>query len=272
MPETENKMSKADGFAFLKRLRDEYTEFYGKVSQAFCSDEVIRECMQMRGYTSDEMFTTLKQVGLTKVNQLSDIELFAPLSSYKTASSWGLLDKNGNFLLAGRYVVPIRDMCGRVTALVGWLPDTRKYVTTPTFGFSKDAQFFNIEQYAEQWNGESVFLAEGIFDTLSLRSLGLFAVGNMGLRLSPVKREILTRFGHVFALPDKDKAGRGVLPYRSTGSLKNKWKLDYNVTFVDIAIEGIKDPDDLIKTYDCKTDLIALDRNKFTDRIKETNE
>lgn len=274
------KLSVADGLAKLRLLREEYTAFYEQIASMYCTDEVVKELMQMRGYNTQEMYDTLKQVGITRVSHLSDLDLCSPLSRYKTAQDWGLLDRNGNYLLADRYVVPIRDIMGKITALVGWFPDDRKYVTTPTFGFSKDAQFFNMDWYSVHLNKletdkeykDNVYLVEGIFDTLSIRSLGLFAVGNMGLGLSPVKREILKRFGHIYAIPDADKAGRGVLPFKSSGSSKYKWKLDYNTTFVEISIEGIKDPDDLIKNYDCKADLLNLNPDTYIDKIRETKE
>ena len=276
--ENARKLSKADGLAELKTLRTEYTRFYEEVAKVYSTDSVVTELMQARQYDSPDMFNILREVGVTKVSYLSELELVHKLSEYKTSQKWGLVDRNGNYLLADRYVVPIRDISGEITALVGWFPDDRKYVTTPTFGFSKDAQFFNIETYKkhlerlnnkEEGYRDCVYLVEGIFDALSVRSLGLFALGNMGLGLSPIKREILKRFGHVYAIPDADKAGRGVLPFKSSGSRKNKWNIDYNATFVEVSIDGVKDTDDLIKNYDCKEDLTNLSTN-FIEKIKET--
>lgn len=245
------KLSKTEALTKVKQLRREFTAFYDAL-RVFSTKEVVDELMAFRGYTSPDMYQTLLEIGVTKISSLGEIELVAPLSSYKTSSNWGLLDKNGRYLLTGRYVVPIRDISGDVTALVGWFPDDRKYVTTPTFGFSKDAQFFNIEQYSAA--SGYTFLVEGIFDTISLRSLGYTALGNMGLGLSPIKREILKRFGHVCAIPDGDKAGQSVLPYKSERNAY-KWGIEQNVTFIELDVPDVKDVDDLIKLYDCKEDL-----------------
>ena len=263
------KLSKSEGLTLLKKVRTEFTSFYNQIANAFCTDDIVKELMAFRGYSSDEMFNTLKEVGVTRVFDMSELELIQPLHAYETSKYWGLFDKSGRYLLSGRYVVPIRDISGNVTALVGYYPDDRKYVTTPTFGFARDAQFFNIEQYAKFANepNAKVYLVEGIFDTLSLRSLGLFALGNMGLGLSPIKREILKRFGHVYAIPDNDKAGRGVLPFTSAGRFK--WNIDNNVTFVQIGIEGVKDTDDLVKMFDCKEDLLNL-TDSYIAKVKET--
>jgi len=264
------KLTQAEGIELLKNVRNEFSSFIEQISSAYCVDSTIQELMQMRRYSSQEMYNTLKEVGVFKTNDLSSLELIAPLSKYNTSGRWGLVSVNGQYLLAGRYVIPIRDIKGKVTALVGWYPDERKYVTTPTFGFARDAQFFNIECYSQNVNAD-VYLVEGIFDTLALRSLDLFALGNMGLGLSPVKREILKRFNHVFAIPDADKPGRSVLPFHSKDvKSKFKWNIDSNVTFVEIAIEGIKDTDDLIKYYDCKKDLTDLNDLSYVTKIKET--
>lgn len=246
----DGKMSKADGLALATKVRRELTDFWDKLSNLYSTDEVVCELMLRRKYCSDRMYDLLKnEVRLCKFDLLSDILVQIPLSQYETCQYWGLITENGKSLLSGRYIVPIRDINNMVTALVGWFPDERKYITTPTFGFSRDAQFFNIETYSQFADAGRVYLVEGIFDTLSLRSIGLFALGNMGLPLSPIKVEILKRFGHVYAMPDGDKAGRGVLPFMQ-GS-KFKWSLHDNVSFLCLKMDGVKDPDDLVTKYDC---------------------
>lgn len=244
-------MSKADGLALVKQVRRELTDFWDKVSSLYSTDDVIMELMTRRKYTDERMFNTLKEVKLAYFENLSDVTCLFPLSQYKTSSIWGLQSAKGISYLSGRYIVPIRDINNQITALVGWYPDERKYITTPTFGFSRDAQFFNIETYRTLANSvDRVYLVEGIFDTLSLRSLGLFALGNMGLALSPVKIEILKRFGHVYAIPDGDKAGRGVLPFGGSDS-KFKWNIRNDVSFLKLGLQDVKDPDDFVKVYDC---------------------
>lgn len=265
------KLSKVDGLKHLIKLREEFTDFYSRIAEVFSTEQTVSELMAQRRYTSDEMREVLKELKPIKNSVLSDMELIAQLSSYSTSSQWGLTTRNGNYLLADRYVLPIRDSRGLVTALVGWLPDERKYVTTPTYGFARDAQFFNIEECRKYLGtSEPVYLVEGIFDTLALRSLGLFSLGNMGLSLSPVKREILTRFGHVYAIPDNDAPGRSVLPYRDmdTPSKNGKWWID-NVTYVELKVDGMKDMDDLVRFFDCKEDLLGLGDN-YIAQIKET--
>lgn len=255
------------------KVRKELTAFYDKISKVYCTDDVILSLMKERGYASQEMYDTLKEVGITYVTYLSDLLLFADASEQQL-EDWGLLDKNGNYLLSSRYVVPIRDIEGYVCALVGWDPmgGSRKYVTTPTVGFNRDTTFFNIDNYADKrYNNDDncVYVVEGIFDTLSLRSLGLRALGNMGLQMSSIKIEILLRWGKVVAIPDNDKAGRSVNPiYNSDTSTKGMWEIKNDHVFVILPL-GVKDVDDFIKEFDCIDDLRGCESAQIIKKITE---
>ena len=266
-------------------VREGLTDIVEKLSSVFSTDEVINEVMAMRRYNysayADEMRKTLKDVGVFKVDSLSSIEFVAGNKGEDFYKLAGLTDKNGNFLLSGRYIIPIRDIVGRVTALTGWYPDVKKYVTTPTYGFSKDGQFFNIECYKDSIEGNyphykdeetgdileskgMVYLVEGIFDTLSLRSLGFPALGNMGLDMSYLKSEILTRFGKVIAIPDNDNAGKGTNPYLNRLSGKDSnlvWDIQ-NEHVIVILPKGVKDSDDFIKGFYCMEDLLLCQKAK----------
>lgn len=256
------------------RVRKELTAFYDEVSKVYSTDDVIYSLMSKRGYTSKEMYNTLKEVGVTYVSYLSDLLLFADASETQL-KEWGLLDKNGNYLLSGRYCVPIRDIEGYICALVGWDENggSRKYVTTPTLGFSRDTTFFNIELYTDKrYNkDDTVYVVEGIFDTLSLRSLGLMSLGNMGLQMSTIKSEILTRWGKVVAIPDNDRAGRTVNPIINTKDwnfAKDIWEIKNDHVFV-ILPDGVKDVDDFVKEFDCIEDLECCKTAKCIKKLKE---
>lgn len=254
------------------RIRKELTLFYEKVCSKLSTDTVIYSLMSLRNYTTVEMYNTLKEVGVTHISYISDMLLFADATETQL-KEWGLLDSHGNYLLSGRYVVPIRDIEGYICALVGWDPagGNRKYVTTPTLGFSRDTTFFNIECATEKkYNSDgTVYLVEGIFDTLSLRSLGLFSLGNMGLELSSIKSEILTRWGKVVAIPDNDKSGKKVNPIINSEEDKSKeWKIHNDNVFI-ILPKGVKDTDDFIRDYDCLEDLLGCKSASIIKRLKE---
>ena len=224
-----------------------------------------------------------KEVGVFRLDYFSEILLVDSDITIDKGKTLGILDSKGDYLLQGRFAIPIRDINHQVTALVGWYPDVKKYITTPTYGFSKDGQFFNIECYEKALTGDYekyvsengeiyeyskgvVYLVEGIFDTLTLRALGLPALGNMGLDMSLVKTEILTRFGKVIAIPDNDKAGRRTNRYVSHLSSKrgtnSAWKIKNDHVIVQLP-RGVKDVDDFIKGYICKEDLLRCQIGKY---------
>lgn len=259
----------------VKQVRKELTDFFNKVCKVYCTDDLILELMAHRKYYNQSMFDTLKEVGMFKVDYLSDLTLPFPDVTNVQLKQWGLIGESGDYILGGRYVVPIRDIAGTVIALVGWHPrgGSRKYVTTPTIGFSRDASFFNLDCYQHaqtNWNG-TVYLVEGIFDTLSLRSLGLPALGNMGLEMSAIKTQILSRFGKVIAIPDNDISGKSVNPITNSFSGKSSkfaWGIENDSVFVTLPL-GIKDVDDFIKEFDCYDDLIACQSSKYMKKLKE---
>ena len=225
------------------------TEWYNAILPVFSSDDIILDCMALRGYTSEEMFTHLKSVGLFRIDSLTSAELVHRLTvkEYEEAG----LTKDGKFLLSGRYCVPIRTVDNRGCAIVGYYPDQRKYVTTPTLGFSKNTSLFGVE-HVEYFDAPYVCLCEGIFDTLSLQAYGFPAIGNQGLDLSVYKAEMLRRYKRIVAIPDGDKAGARANPYKVHMVKKSAvWGIPFdNSVFIDLSVlrnQGIKDIDDYFK-------------------------
>jgi len=281
-----------NSFEKVLKVRQGLTDLVDKLISVFSTDEVISEVMSMRKYTTspyaEAIENTLREVGVFKLDYVSDILIVDPEISQEDLKLFGLVDRNGNYLLSGRYTIPIRDISGNVTALTGWYPDVKKYVTTPTYGFSKDGQFFNMECYSKSFNGDYpkykdeetgevleskglVYLVEGIFDTLSLRALGFPALGNMGLDMSLIKTEILTRFGKVIAIPDNDNAGKGTNKYKNAFSGKGKnvsWLIKNENVVVQLP-KGVKDSDDFIKGYYCLEDLLLCQKAKFKINLNE---
>jgi DNA primase len=259
----------------VKQLRGEFTKFFDKMCRIYGSDDLILELMVHRKYGSQRMFDTLKEIGVFKVDYLSEITLVAPEVTNEQLKQWGLVSEHGDYILGGRYVVAIRDIAGNVMALVGWHPKggSRKYVTTPTLGFSRDTSFFNLDCYEHsltKWNG-TVYLVEGIFDTISLRSLGLPALGNQGLEMSAIKTQILTRFGKVVAIPDNDTSGKSVNPLTNAVSGKSAkfiWSIENDNVFVTLPV-GVKDVDDFVNGFDAYDDLVACQSSRYMKKLKD---
>lgn len=254
----------------VREVRKDLTEFFNKMVSIYGGDDLIMELMLARKYKTRVMEQTLKELGVFKCETIADISLMFPDLTTERLNQFGLLTEQGDYLLSGRYVLPIKDIKGDVIALVGWHPlgGTRKYVTTPTIGFSRDVSFFNLDHAyrlsMEKFDGV-VYLVEGIFDTLSLRAIGLPAIGMQGLEMSPFKSQILSRFKKVIAIPDNDRSGRGVNPYVNRVSGKQTkfiWNIPTDSLFVMLP-RGIKDSDDFVNEFDCYDELVSLKDKKY---------
>lgn len=261
--------------AEVKKVRQDLTVFFNQAVKLFGQDAIIHELMVHRKYSDQRMFDCLKALGMFKVDYLSELTVSIPNLTNERLRQWGVINEHGDFLLGGRYVVPIRSISGQVMALVGWHPKggARKYVTTPTVGFSRDISFFNLDCYQhawDKWNG-TVYLVEGIFDTIALRSLGFAALGDQGLEMSHFKSIILSRFGKVVAIPDNDKAGRSVHPFLNKYSGKGEkfvWKIDNEWVFVTLP-DDVKDVDDFVTNFECYDDLLACQSAHWVKKLKE---
>lgn len=265
-------MATREEIAMVKKVRTGLTKFFDIICSKFCTDDLVHEIMYLRGYTSQEMFNTIKEMGVFKVKHSTDLLLFSDVTM-EDLKIWGICDKDGKFLLSERYVFAIRDISGNVTALVGWDKDggPKKYLTTSTYGFSRDACFFNLDCYKysmEKCNGV-IYVVEGIFDTIALRSLGFAVIGNMGLEMSKIKSEILTRFKKVIAIHDNDMAGKGTNPMLNGISGKSPrfiWKIQNQFVFV-LLPTGVKDIDELIRDYECYDDLVESQNAQYLKRL-----
>lgn len=230
----------------IVEVRKKLTEWFDKVSSAFSTEEVVLECMALRGYFSEELYNKLMSEKLFKVDNFTDANLICPMSE-EDLKDCGLVLKS-MFLLGGRYCLPIRDTVGRVMAIVGYYPCERKYVTTPAFGFFKATSFYGVHN-ASYYDEPFICLCEGIFDTLSLQAWGIPALGNQGLDLSCFKSEMLSRYKKVICIPDADNAGKSVNPYyaRAVGKSDRIWRIPIDNVFIDLSPSGVKDIDDYLK-------------------------
>lgn len=156
----------------------------------------------------------------------------------------GICTASGSFLLLGRFIVPVKDMLGNVIALIGWFKqEDKKYVTTPSRLFSKECLFFGMEQF-KSGMGKRFIIVEGIFDSLSVRSLGMRCLSMMGINSSRYKCELYNLMGDIVAVPDNDKEGRKVVS-------EDSWLLPKRGKYMTWSgLKDVKDIDDLVKCFD----------------------
>lgn len=244
-----------------------YREYTQKLENAYkyiktlFGENDVNDVCTLRGYISPEQKALLESMEIGTCT-IDDVTVLGEDRAYLGLTA---VDKNNTerFLLDGRYIVPIRDIAGNLVALVGWYPDYKKYITTPSLFFSKNDLFFNIDHAYrlswEKYNGV-VFLVEGIFDALSLRAIGLPAIATMGVTVENPKSQLLKLFKKVVAIPDNDKAGNQA---KQRGT-KKSWDVPFNTTF--LTIKGkcvtpygelkVKDVDNLVSYFEDVKDIL----------------
>lgn len=236
---------------YYKKCAKDFNRIYDFIKTQFKGDYVEELC-KLRGYVGQEQKDEIarRQIG-------SCVLLPSMLGSI--SEELGLLTKGGTFLLDDRYIISVRDISNNVVALIGYYPDTKKYITTPSPFFSKEGMFFNFrEAYDIAWSKYKgrVILVEGIFDCISVSSLGLPCIATMGASVSSVKGELLKLFSKVIGIPDNDKTGRKSL---NRYDKKYGWQVPSNATMIKLSGEcdfgdgdvyKVKDCDNLVSWYD----------------------
>lgn len=217
-------MLKSEVIPYYRKCCSELEEVY-KYLQSLYPDDFVDELCRVRGYVDVDQRNLIKEMNLGYCEIVDSEELG------EMRSELGLVSEKDNFLLQNRFIIPVEDIAGNISALIGYYPDFKKYITTPSPFFSKECQFFNFKQaYDLSWREYNgfVILVEGIFDCLSLRSIGLPAIATMGSSVSRIKGELLKLFKKVLAIPDDDATGRKALNRYS----RYGWKVPSNTTFL----------------------------------------
>ena len=265
-------LNKSNVMPYYNETTQAFEQAYEYIKSCFATDYVT-DLMTLRGYVGEEQKQLIAEMelGICEL-QYDEIEFLGD-----KAKDNGLLTRGGDFLLNGRYIVPIRDISDRLVALVGYIPDyqPKKYLTTPSPFFSKSCMLFNFRQaYDTSWSYYNgiVFVVEGIFDALSLRSIGLPAVSVMGSSLEPAKGTLLSLFRKAVCIPDDDKTGKRALDRYS----KYGWKVPDSAVMVNLHgsefMEGLKlkDMDDFVSWYDVDdVRTILLELSESTNEIED---
>lgn len=243
-------MRQSEVFPYYRKMVKDLSEIYAYMKSEF-NKGYCEELCAMRGYVSDEQKNLINELEIGYCDL--DVSLLGENANYL-----GLVTQSGNFLLANRFQIPLYDYAGNLISIVGYYPDSRKYITLSTPFFSKDILFFNFRQAFEtawgKYNG-TVILVEGIFDCLSLRSIGLPAIATMGSTVSKIKGEQLKYFRKVIAIPDDDEVGRASLDRYS----RKGWKVPANTTMIRFrggvlhmgdTVVHCKDMDNFVSWYE----------------------
>lgn len=232
-------MRQSDVIPYYKQCKKDIEDLYERCKSVYSADGIEELCKD-RGYVNEYQKQYLEDFGIGFCEGLSDVSDFP--------SEYGLTNRAGEFLLNRRYIVPVRTVNGDLCTLIGYYPDKKKYITLPMPMFSKSAMFLGFsEAYEMSWSEYNglVFVVEGVFDCLSMQSVGLPCVATMGSTVSDVKAELLKLFRKVIAIPDNDKVGRKALN-RSKGG----WQVPSTATFLRVRGTDVKIGDEMYAVKD----------------------
>lgn len=242
-------------FPYYRKYVEDLAKAYEIIKEQKCTGTVEDLCA-LRGYLEgSEQYNLMKKMGIQAYSILDTSVLG------DRRKELALVSEDDNYLLEDRFVIPVPSASGDLLTLIGYYPDYSKYITLPTRCFSKNILFFNIDHALKvswQTYGGIVFLVEGIFDALSLRSLGLPAIATMGNNVGLVKAELLKVFRKVVYIPDNDATGRKEL---DRNDKKHGWRVPFNATGVklkgcydnDGITIPIKDIDKAVSLYDAES-------------------
>lgn len=229
--------------------RSEYSSYCDRFNKVWAylkrnsenNEKTISDICDIRGYEYERMSGTLEKAEFIMLKEDCDLERLK-----RMGSDLALFNSEGKFRVQGRYLFPVKDMFGNVLAIIGWFPDEKKYITTPSKFFSKTCLFYGLEQMGTTGIGKEYFLTEGIFDSLSIRSLGYYSLAMMGIDASRYKIALYALFKRVIAIPDIDEQGKKVIS-------GDKWKIPMNSKYFrwsGVSPEQIKDIDNFVHTFE----------------------
>lgn len=248
-----NCLLQREVFPKYRQYVSDLNNVYDLMKQYFSESSFDNLCID-RGYPIGEscQYDLIKEMNLGYFETM-DNDLFRDFPE-----ELGLFSKNNDLLLNGRYIIPVYSIGGDLVSLIGYFPDIKKYITLSTPFFSKECMFFNFKQAYElsykEYDG-FVILVEGIFDCLSLRSVGLPCIATMGASVSSIKGELLKLFKFVLAIPDDDTTGRKALNRYAKGGWKvpsNTVMLKFSGGLVDIGDQKLhcKDMDNFVTWFE----------------------
>lgn len=245
-------LSKSEYADYCKRFKTVYN-YLKKHSKP--AKKVVAEICELREYSLSDMGGILNKAGF-----IYPVDCDTSMLGSAKFNDLGLYSE-GAFLLEGRYIFPVYDMLGNIIALIGWFPDKKKYITTPSKLFSKDCLFYGMEQIGVSGLGKKYILVEGIFDSLSVRSLGINCVAQMGISSSRYKSVMYSFFGGILGIPDNDAEGRNVV-------FEDGWKLPVNSKYLRWIGNNLKDIDNIVNMYDrSEVKSVLKDAWKEPDRV-----
>lgn len=117
-------MRKIDIFPFYTECCNELKDKYNYMRSLF-SGNYIDELCEIRGYVGQEQKKLLTDMDIGYCD-IDDVDLLGSMRK-----DLGLVSSKDNFILGGRFIIPVYDIAGELTSLIGYFPDKKKIYNNP---------------------------------------------------------------------------------------------------------------------------------------------
>lgn len=249
--------------------RDRYIDMltaYTKELQERAGDFMLPEFSQLRGFNMD----TIKEEGIFYVNDAT--EMLLP-KYFNELNNLGVISEtNKKPIFHNRWVMPIKDVDGRVLNLVGYSNTANeRYLYGTAKYYRRRETLYGLENLDLAYKLGFAIITEGITDTICVRNLGYKnCFANCGTHESSFIIKQLNRCEHgVIKIPDRDKAG---------ARLNKKWKflrsaqLNVFIKYKDIdeMCRDSAEMAEIVKEYiDACIEWILQDKHRGFDSEKQ---
>jgi len=228
----------------------------------------------MLGYYPPIVLTNDSKVKTLRTHLIN----FFPSISLSELESYNLFDVNGEFTLAGRFIIPFRDSYGNIIGFVGRSVDPDEPVRYKNM---RENKFFSKGKVLFNWHMASkykeVIVVEGMIDCLTLVTAGVYnVVALLGTGFSDEQNLLLEDHEIILAL-DSDQAGmramRNIIQSRRDQvfhvilipegkDFNEAWTLGENVEHLCVPKKRIIGPEYLIRYSKEVFDLSLLEERK----------
>lgn len=239
----------------MKSYTDALTE-YTKELQDRAGDRMLKEFSEMRGFS----YEIIEESDIFYINDAT--EMLIPKYLNQVENFGVISPTNKKPIYHNRYVIPIKDIHGKVLNLVGYSKEANeRYVYGTALYYRRRDTLYGLENLELAYKLGYAIITEGITDCIRLRSLGYKNTFAMcGTHKSDFIMKQLNRCKYgVIKVPDRDAPGKRAL---------NKWKCNRSI-ILNIFV-AYKDIDEMCKESDKNIEWVKEYINACIDWIKLT--
>lgn len=186
------------------RYQNSLTSYVNRLKER-SNPEKLEELSKMR----DISIETLEQADIFYIGSM--VEMLLPDYLDVIGNLGVISETNKKPIFNERWVIPIKDINGKVQNLVGYSNKAdERYIYGNSRYYRRRDTLYGLENLAMAYELGYAVLTEGITDTLRLRSMGILnSFANCGTHKSDWSIQLLNRCRYgVIKIPDRDSAGK----------------------------------------------------------------